>query len=446
MPRRSRSSWLPDRARGTGILLGLILLLAPVATGAAGGMGQARNLLVKRSLPPQAQACLDCHRKTTPALVVEWSESAHARAGVTCHNCHISDETAPTTSRAHFDNYRPDSKLPGSSPQMRLAVTAVVTPRACARCHPDQVWQFGQSKHAATLDILPRAYPGLPALSDQLPGAEPACRACHGSVVRFQQGRPVAGTWPNLGIGRLNPDGSRGTCTACHGRHRFSKMSARKPEACQRCHSGPAHPQAAIYAASQHGAIYAAEGESWSWDLAPLAWGGGRGYRAPTCAACHMGGVPGRLMPDHDVSARLSWELQAPRSLRPQHFAPRPARRPWRQARGEMRLVCLQCHAPALVDNQFQRLDAAVAGYNRDYFDPARRLYKRLVAQGRVDPQDPLASPGGVSFYRLWQIHGRQARMGTAMMAPDYAWWHGFYQCKKDLSALERQAGLPGRN
>jgi hypothetical protein len=21
--------------------------------------------------------------------------------------------------------------------------------------------------------------------------------------------------------------------------------------------------------------------------------------------------------------------------------------------------------------------------------------------------------------------------MGAAMMAPDYAWWHGFYECKK---------------
>ena len=21
--------------------------------------------------------------------------------------------------------------------------------------------------------------------------------------------------------------------------------------------------------------------------------------------------------------------------------------------------------------------------------------------------------------------------MGTAMMAPDYSWWHGFYECKK---------------
>lgn len=413
-------------------------MLAAVPAGAVGGIGQARDLLVKRNRPPQAQACLDCHQKTTPALVVEWSESAHARAGVTCHDCHISDETSPSVSRAHFDNYREGSDLPGSSPAMRLAVTAVVTPRACARCHPDQAWQFAQSKHAAALEIMPRCYPGLPALSPDLPGARAGCRSCHGSVVRFEKGVPRAGVWPNQGVGRLNPDGSRGACAACHGRHRFSKIEARKPAACKRCHSGPAHPQAAVYAASRHGAIYASEGEGWSWGLAPLAWRGGAGYRAPTCAACHISGVSGRLAPDHDVSARLSWELQAPRSLRPENFTPRPARRPWRQARQDMQVVCLQCHGRALVQSQFQRLDAAAIGYNRDYFDPARRLWKKLVAQGRADPKAPLDSPGGTLFYQLWQIHGRQARMGAAMMAPDYA-WRGFRQCKKDLIALGRE-------
>ena len=33
-------------------------------------------------------------------------------------------------------------------------------------------------------------------------------------------------------------------------------------------------------------------------------------------------------------------------------------------------------------------------------------------------------------FYELWHHEGRRARMGSAMMAPDYAWWHGFYELK----------------
>lgn len=26
--------------------------------------------------------------------------------------------------------------------------------------------------------------------------------------------------------------------------------------------------------------------------------------------------------------------------------------------------------------------------------------------------------------------------MGAAMMAPDYAWWHGFYECKHRFMVL----------
>jgi hydroxylamine dehydrogenase len=36
-----------------------------------------------------------------------------------------------------------------------------------------------------------------------------------------------------------------------------------------------------------------------------------------------------------------------------------------------------------------------------------------------------------VEYYELWHHEGRRARMGAAMMAPDYSWWHGFYECKK---------------
>jgi len=30
--------------------------------------------------------------------------------------------------------------------------------------------------------------------------------------------------------------------------------------------------------------------------------------------------------------------------------------------------------------------------------------------------------------------------MGTAMMAPDYAWWHGFYECKKRYNNFMEEA------
>ena len=45
-----------------------------------------------------------------------------------------------------------------------------------------------------------------------------------------------------------------------------------------------------------------------------------------------------------------------------------------------------------------------------------------------------------VEYYGLWHHEGRRARMGSAMMAPDYAWWHGFYECKKRYNAFMEEA------
>jgi len=38
------------------------------------------------------------------------------------------------------------------------------------------------------------------------------------------------------------------------------------------------------------------------------------------------------------------------------------------------------------------------------------------------------------TYYELWHHQGRRARMGTAMMGPDYAQWHGFYEVAKPFT------------
>ena len=49
------------------------------------------------------------------------------------------------------------------------------------------------------------------------------CFHCHGTVLaRPKSGELSADTWPNVGVGRVNLDGSKGSCTSCHTRHRFS--------------------------------------------------------------------------------------------------------------------------------------------------------------------------------------------------------------------------------
>ena len=78
------------------------------------------------------------------------------------------------------------------------------------------------------------------------------------NIMRDDKGKPIisSGTWPNTGIGRLNLDGTRGSCAACHSRHDFSPRRARQPENCGKCHLGPDHPQKEIYEESKHGIAF----------------------------------------------------------------------------------------------------------------------------------------------------------------------------------------------
>ena len=98
-----------------------------------------------------------------------------------------------------------------------------------------------------------------------------ACRQCHGTVVDVKgfatretdQGDmsfPVLTGWPNQGVGRINPDGSKGSCSACHTRHQFAIEMARKPYTCSQCHKGPDVPAFKVYEVSKHGNIYSALG------------------------------------------------------------------------------------------------------------------------------------------------------------------------------------------
>ena len=101
------------------------------------------------------------------------------------------------------------------------------------------------------------------------------------------RGKPTPETWPNTGIGRGNPDGSLGSCSACHGRHRFSSAQARTPDTCGKCHIGPDHPQLEVYNESKHGILYRAHVDEMN--LKSKKWVAGVDYTAaPTCATCHM--------------------------------------------------------------------------------------------------------------------------------------------------------------
>ncbi|MDH3802369.1 MAG: hydroxylamine oxidoreductase, partial [Deltaproteobacteria bacterium] len=291
--------------------------------------------------------------------------------------------------------------------------------------------QYARSKHANTHKIIWQIDPWLKlGMNSDLERAT-GCFHCHGTVLKkTKDGSLDPMTWPNVGVGRINLDGSLGSCTSCHTRHRFSVMEARKPEACGQCHLGPDHPQIEIFMESKHGDIYTAFGDEYNWNAAPGTWSAGVDFRGPTCAVCHMSGA-GTVLTSHDVTERLAWESQAPLSVRPENFKPFPAKVNHETERGKMKEVCKQCHGKVWVDDHFVKYDKVNEAYNDIYFKPAKKMLDDLYAKGLLDKSKFFDEELEVEFYELWHHEGRRARFGAAMMAPDYTWWHGFYECKK---------------
>ncbi len=389
---------------------------------------KSKEFRIERSMPKEAVACIECHKRENPGIFTDWAHSRHASANITCYDCHKAEEFDPDVSKEHYKQYERSDQTYGTK-EYKVPVSAVVSPKDCSRCHPDEAKQYSRSKHANTLEIIWKIDPWLNDGMNSDNERTTGCYHCHGSIIKLEDGKLTPETWPSVGVGRINPDGSRGSCSSCHTRHLFSVMEARKPEACGQCHLGPDHPQIEIYMESKHGDIYTAHGDDYNWTAAPGTWTAGVDYRAPVCASCHMSGA-GPALTTHDVTERLSWELQAPLTVRPQDFKPFPAKTNWETERDKMKAICMQCHSKTWVDNHYAQLDKTVQEYNDVYFKPAKKMLDELYAKGLCDKTPFFDEAPELEYYYLWHHEGRRARMGTAMMAPDYAWWHGFFECK----------------
>ena len=430
-----RRLWFWAMALGLAVGLSMPALAATPTPNAP----KEKAFRIERSMPKAAVACIECHKRETPGIFADWAHSRHASANITCYDCHKAAETDPDVSKFHFKQYQRDD-TPWGKAEYRVPVAAVVTPKDCSRCHPDEAKQYARSKHANTLEIIWKIDPWLNKGLNTDIERSTGCFQCHGSVLKLTaDGRLDPKTWPNVGVGRLNLDGSKGSCTSCHTRHAFSVAEARKPEACGQCHLGPDHPQIEIYMESKHGAIYTMSGKDWNWTAAPGTWTPGVDYRSPTCASCHISGA-GTTLTSHDVTERLAWEIQAPLTVRPSQFKPFPAKTNWKVEREKMKVVCMQCHGRHWVDDHFAKFDAAVKLYNETYFKPAKAKLAELMNKGLLAKDAAFRAPIFLEFYELWHHEGRRARMGAAMMAPDYAWWHGFYDCKQRFVKFMRDA------
>jgi hypothetical protein len=385
--------------------------------------------------------CTSCHGEQGAGKVIveQWKDSKHAEVGVGCLECHGAE-------KEDVDAYDHEGQV----------IATIVTPSDCAKCHPNEAEQFTTSHHAdagmimGSLDnVLAEVVEGHESfMGNSNPAAASGCWQCHGSRVeirRDEDGKPMYNdmgillldpkTWPNTGMGRVNLDGSKGSCSACHNRHHFSIAQARQPENCGKCHMGPDHPQLEIYNESKHGINFRAHREKMNLDAQP--WVVAQDYiSAPTCATCHMSATPDQTV-THDVGDRISWTLrpQVSEKIDAAELAKYEAQGEplpddfltWEQRRTNMQNVCFQCHTRDYVQNFYYQYDNEVHLYNEKFGKPAMALMKSLSTEGLIT-SIPFDDKIEWTFFFLWHHEGRRARMGAAMMGPDYTQWHGNFE------------------
>lgn len=442
--------------------------------------GESERMGAHYVIPASSKQCVECHQQSTPGIVDHWKGSTHARKAIGCVECHQAEKTDADA----FDHYG-------------ALIATVVTPLDCSRCHQKEADQFKNSHHAAGGNILhsldnflaetvegsrvpfnPHSpTPGRDDLNGPVNGMASSlsgCQQCHGSKVGLRttdgkmitlddlkpdakgkptnseavtrilkdKGRPLlhASTYPNHGIGRLNLDGSRGACSACHSRHDFSARRARQPENCGNCHLGPDHPQKEIYEESKHGIAYRDLKDFMS--LGSPRWVLGKDYsQAPTCATCHMSGHSrngGEIT--HDPGERISWSNRPPVSLwmdTDEKHKIVTETDPLKRAalikdtgvakRGRMKNVCSHCHTGDYIDAFYKQYDDFIVLYNEKFAKPGQAIIKSLRDNNLLTKTEFDEEIEWTWFY-LWHHEGRRARHGVSMMAPDYTHWHGMYE------------------
>jgi len=456
------------------------------------------------------QACIECHRVIHPGIVADWQRSRHSqitpqeamavkgpglkvsspvvpeelqRISVGCAECH------GLRPKEHVDTFEHNG----------YDIHIVVSPGDCRTCHAQEAEQYSRN-------LMTHAYKNLAGnkvfndLEHTILGGiqrqsgkfsirpanaatrADACYYCHGTKLKVtgKETRttelagelefPKIDGWPNQGVGRVNLDGTLGSCAACHTRHQFSMAMARKPYTCKECHVGPDVPVAKVYEASKHGNIFSSQGKEWEFQAVP--WTIGKDFTAPTCAACHVSLVvntEGEVVAQrsHQMNDRLPWRLFGliyahphPREadttlIRNRHGQPLPTdldggfasryligKEEMGQRRQAMQTVCRSCHGASWVNGQWGRLENTIRETNAKTLEATRTIQEAWAA-GLASGPNQNASPFDEGIERRWAdtwlIYANTIRFSSAMgCGGDYGVFSdGRYQLNKAIMDLD---------
>jgi hydroxylamine dehydrogenase len=470
-------------------------------------LNSARRDSTEDSLVPlseQTEECLECHRSTSPGIVEDWLFGSHAHStpaqaikkskleraisnedipehlqnvAVGCYECHSLNPEKHQDNFEHFDH----------------TINVVVSPDDCAICHSEEREQYGHSKKAyalwnleknpvyhtlvETITSLKQIQDGkITQLDSSYNSKAETCYACHGTEVAVKGTKaietdfdeiqvPVLTNWPNQGVGRANPDGSMGACTACHPRHSFSVAIARKPETCSQCHLEPDLPAWNVYRESKHGNIYYSKKDEWNWTNIP--WILGKDFKAPTCAGCHNSLV---INPDgyviaersHDFGNRLWVRIFGLITSHPQprdgrtytiknkdglplpttfagvlasdHLLGKEAQDANFQ---KMKKVCTSCHSTDWTQGHFSKFQITLKETDAMVL-AATQLLVDAWNKGLADPSNPFDEIIEHKWLEQWLFYANSVRYGSAMSGPDYAAFkNGWWKLTKNLEDMQ---------
>ena len=454
-----------------------------------------------------SETCLECHSSLHPGIVQDWLKSTHAKVSpaqalskpklerrisvkkvperlangaVGCAECHTMNEGTHQDSFEHND----------------YQVHTVVTPNDCAVCHEVEAQQYQENlmSKARTILLENPVYMDLMAqingthrLEDKEitvtpPNADTnadACLYCHGTKVEMKGLRtvdsdmgemevPILSGWPNQGVGRLNPDGTTGSCSACHVRHQYSIEMARRPYTCSECHKGPDVPAYAVYQVSKHGNIHSAHNKEWNFNAVP--WKVGKDFTAPTCAACHVSllvGEDNEIVAErtHQMNNRSAWRLFGvpyahahPKSpdtsiIRNKAGLPLPTEltgepvsqflfntEEQQQRRTAMKTICLSCHGSGWVDGHFERLENTIETTNEMTLTSTKILitaWNRGAAKGLEQNDSIFNDVIERKWTEQWLFHANSARLASAMAGADYGVFaNGRWHLSKNIQEM----------
>ncbi len=377
-------------------------------------------------------ACEACHIKISPMLVKDFNRGKMAKI-MTCEGCHGTSHTS----------------------EKDVDKAALPTIQTCQNCHPKKAGQYLEGKHALGLIAL-EAMPYTHRQPDAFVKGQKGCGGCHTLGLTDPSKRKTKGReYYAYGM----------DCQNCHTRHAFSKAEAKEPEACQTCHMGFDHPQWEMWSGSKHGVTY----------LMNRTIDPANKDRAPTCQTCHMPGGDHRVfsawgflgvrLPEGDPEW-MKYRVTILKGLGVLDPAGKPTKRldvvkagkvarltkeAFDAERKRFTDVCVQCHTPRFVKQNFKNADLMLKEADK-IFAEAIEIVADLYGKGLIKKRkDYPAYPDLLTFYDvntkveqvlydMFMDYRMKTFQGAFHMNPDYTTWYGYAKMRKGLVEMKELA------